>query len=67
MNEYTGIADYYDLLMTRGYYNYEKLAQAIAEMVYPHQKIIEIGVGTGLLLEALLNINPYDRNSPDSF
>jgi predicted TPR repeat methyltransferase len=58
MNEYTGIADYYDLLMTSGYYNYEKLAQSIAEMVSPHQKIIEIGVGTGLLLEALLKINP---------
>lgn len=58
MNECTGIADYYDLLITSGYYNSEKLAQTSAERVSPHPKIIEIRVGTGLLLEALFKINP---------
>jgi 16S rRNA A1518/A1519 N6-dimethyltransferase RsmA/KsgA/DIM1 with predicted DNA glycosylase/AP lyase activity len=54
MNEYTGIADYYDLLMTSGYYNHEKVAKEIADIVSREQSIIEIGVGTGLLLEKLL-------------
>ncbi len=58
MNEYTAIADYYDLLMTSGYYNHEKIAQAIAAMIPTNQKIVEIGVGTGLLLEKLLEIDP---------
>lgn len=58
MNEYTGIADYYDLLMNSGYYKYEEIAKAIAAMVVPNQSIIEIGVGTGLLLKQLLKIDP---------
>lgn len=58
MNEYTGIADYYDLLMTSGYYNHEKVAKEIADIVSREQSIIEIGVGTGLLLEKLLELDP---------
>ncbi|NER33794.1 MAG: class I SAM-dependent methyltransferase [Oscillatoria sp. SIO1A7] len=58
MNEYTAIADYYDLLMTSGYYQHDKIAKDIAALVPPSQKIIEIGVGTGLLLEKLLEIDP---------
>jgi SAM-dependent methyltransferase len=57
MNEYTEIADYYDLFMTSGYYNYEKIATAIATLVSPNQTVLEIGVGTGLILEKLLEIN----------
>ena len=58
MNEYTAIVDYYDLLMTSGYYQYEKLAKAISSLISTNQKIIEVGVGSGLLLEKLLEINP---------
>lgn len=58
MNEYTQIVNYYDLLMTSGYYQYEKIAKAIASIVSTKQNIIEVGVGTGLLLEKLLEINP---------
>lgn len=57
MNEYTGIADYYDLLMNSGYYNHEKIAKAIAPFISTNQNIIEIGVGTGLLLEKMLEID----------
>ncbi|MEM8718611.1 MAG: class I SAM-dependent methyltransferase [Cyanobacteria bacterium P01_G01_bin.39] len=57
MNEYTAIVDYYDLLMTSGYYQYEKLAKAISSLISNNQKIIEVGVGSGLLLEKLLEIN----------
>lgn len=38
MNEYTAIAEYYDLLTNSGYYNYEKMAKAIAAIVSPSQK-----------------------------
>lgn len=66
MNEYTGITDYYDLLMTSGYYNYKAIAREIAAIVPPNKKIIEIGAGTGLLLEKLLEINPqYDLTGMD--
>ena len=58
MNEYTGIADYYDLLMNSGYYQHEEIAKAIAAILLPNQSIIEIGAGTGLLLEQLLKIDP---------
>lgn len=57
MNEYTGIAEYYDLLMTSGYYDHEKIAKAIAPLISTNQNIIEIGVGTGLLLEKMLEID----------
>ncbi len=43
MNEYTGIADYYDLFMNSGYYKYEEIATAIAAMVVPNQSIRKIG------------------------
>lgn len=59
MNEYTGIADYYDLLMKSGYYKHDKIAKAIAPLINTSEKIIEIGVGTGLLLEQLLEIDPH--------
>jgi len=57
MNEYTEIADYYDLFITSGYYDYEKMATAIATLISPTQTILEVGVGTGLLLEKLLKID----------
>lgn len=58
MNEYTDIAKYYDLLMSSGYYDYGTLAKSVDSVVSADQRIIEIGVGTGLLLEKLLEINP---------
>ncbi|WP_088242003.1 class I SAM-dependent methyltransferase [Calothrix rhizosoleniae] len=52
--------------MASGYYKYDKIAQVIAALVPTNQKIIEIGVGTGLVLEKLLEINPqYDLTGMD--
>ncbi len=58
MNEYTAIADYYDLLMTSGYYQYGKIANIISLTIQKDDNIIEIGVGSGLLLKKLLEIDP---------
>ena len=49
INEYTGIADYYDLLVTSGYYNYKKIARELYSILGSGCRIIELGVGTGLL------------------
>ncbi|NES81154.1 MAG: class I SAM-dependent methyltransferase [Moorea sp. SIO2B7] len=52
--------------MASGYYNHAKIAQAIAAFISPKASIIEIGVGTGLLLEKLLEIDPqYDLTGMD--
>jgi SAM-dependent methyltransferase len=52
MGDYTNMSAYYDVIMTSGYYDYD----AIAESILNHpkaQSILEIGCGTGLILEAL--------------
>jgi SAM-dependent methyltransferase len=57
-NQYTDMIDYYDLLMTSGYHDYDERARALAALLPENPKVIEIGVGTGLVLEKLLELNP---------
>lgn len=59
-NQYTDITDYYDLLMTRGYYDYQAMAQAVHSLIEAkdYHKILELGVGTGLLAEKLQFLAP---------
>ncbi|MGK7875036.1 MAG: class I SAM-dependent methyltransferase [Xenococcaceae cyanobacterium] len=58
MNQYTSITDYYDLLMTQGYYDYQAMANAVYSLMKDRQKVLELGVGTGLLAEKLLLLAP---------
>ena len=58
MNKYDDIAKYYDLLMQSGYYDYTKIAESLNSILKGRQQLLEIGVGTGLLLEKLLDRNP---------
>lgn len=58
MNQYTSITDYYDLLMTQGYYDYQAMAKAVYSLMKDRQKVLELGVGTGLLAEKLLLLAP---------
>lgn len=45
--------------MTQGYYDYEGMAIAVHSLMKdPQQKILELGVGTGLLAEKLLALAP---------
>lgn len=55
-SQYTDITEYYDHLMTQGYYDYEKMAQAVYSLMEEKgcHKILELGVGTGLFAEKLL-------------
>lgn len=58
LNTYEGIAQYYDVLMTNGYYDYDELTRDLMAIIGSRQQILELGVGTGLVAEGLLKQNP---------
>ena len=58
LNTYSGISDYYDVLMTNGYYNYDEITRDLMEVLGSKQRVLELGVGTGLVAEGLLQQNP---------
>ena len=57
-NRYAGMAEYYDLWVTSGYYNYEVMAKAAHDIAGDGSKVLELGVGTGLLVEEYLKLDP---------
>jgi trans-aconitate methyltransferase len=57
LNTYEGIAEFYDTLMTKGYYNYDEITKDLSEIVGARTKLMELGVGTGLVAELLLKQN----------
>lgn len=59
-NQYTGIAECYDLLMHAGYYDHEAMANAAHSVIGDRTRILELGVGTGLFAQCLLS-----RREPD--
>jgi SAM-dependent methyltransferase len=58
MNEYTKMAHYYDTLMTSGYYNYDAIAASLERHIGAHDRVLEIGVGTGLVAEQVRHRRP---------
>lgn len=58
INQYTGIAQYYDILMTAGYYDYEAQTDALARILKSCNSVLELGVGTGLVAEKLIEKLP---------
>jgi SAM-dependent methyltransferase len=52
MSDYTEMSTYYDLIMTSGYYDYDAIVADLARFDQAHT-ILEIGCGTGLILERL--------------
>lgn len=66
MNEYTDITEYYDLFVQSGYYDYREFAEGFHAALGDRRKVLEVGTGTGLLLEQLLDIDPsYDLTGTD--
>ena len=57
-NQYTNITEYYDLWITSGYYDYQTIAKAANLIIGNGRKILELGVGTGLLAQKYLEIDP---------
>jgi SAM-dependent methyltransferase len=52
MGDYTNMSAYYDLIMTSGYYDYQKIVENITRN-NSFGSVLEIGCGTGLILEEL--------------
>jgi SAM-dependent methyltransferase len=57
MGDYTNMSGYYDLIMTSGYYDYEKIVDHILDD-NDFGSVLEIGCGTGLILEELVQRSP---------
>ena len=50
MGDYTNMSSYYDVIMTSGYYDYAQIVDDL-DRHGPFGNILEIGCGTGLILE----------------
>lgn len=59
-NEYVEIVDHYDNLMTSGYYNHEALADSLHRLLGDRRRVLDMGVGTGLLSEKMLELADYE-------
>ena len=57
MGDYTNMSAYYDLIMTSGYYDYEKIVENIIRDG-DFDSVLEIGCGTGLILKELVQKRP---------
>jgi len=57
MGDYTNMAGYYDVIMTSGYYDYAKIVDSLVAHK-PQRNVLEIGCGTGLILEELAKRAP---------
>ena len=66
MNQYKSIARYYDLLMGAGYYDHQSLARGVQATIGERRRVLELGVGTGLLARELFELDPsYDFTGVD--
>ncbi len=63
LNTYEGIAEFYDTLMTDGYYDYDEISRNLCSIIGPRRKLMELGVGTGLVADNLLKENPDFQNT----
>ncbi|MCW5212121.1 class I SAM-dependent methyltransferase [Desulfobulbus sp. TB] len=50
---YNNMADYYDMIMTSGYYDYRAISDAVLQSM-KGRRLLEAGCGTGLILEKIL-------------
>ena len=60
MGDYTKMSAYYDTIMTSGYYDYPAIVDALLHHADP-ESILEIGCGTGLILEELVKRRPLTQ------
>ena len=56
MGDYTNMSAYYDAIMTSGYYDYQRIVDQLLQPSFP-QDLLEIGCGTGLILEEIAKRN----------
>ena len=60
MGDYTNMSAYYDTIMTSGYYDYAGIVDSLSAH-QPFSNILEIGCGTGLILEEIARRHPAAR------
>ncbi|NEO52876.1 MAG: class I SAM-dependent methyltransferase [Okeania sp. SIO3B5] len=60
INEYVEIVNYYDNLLTSGYFNYDSLSNILYNLLGTRRKVLDIGIGTGLLTEKMLSLANYN-------
>jgi SAM-dependent methyltransferase len=60
MGSYTNMSAYYDVIMTSGYYDYSRIVDNLVESKVP-SNVLEIGCGTGLIIEELAKRQPQTR------
>ncbi len=56
INEYVEIVKYYDNLLISGYFDFEALSKTLYNLLGGRRKVLDIGVGTGLLTEKMLSL-----------
>ncbi len=54
-NTYAGIAEQYDALMLSGYYDYDRYSDALHALLDGRRRVLELGVGTGLVASKMLD------------
>ncbi len=59
-NEYVEIVRYYDNLLAGGYYDFEALSNTLYDLLGSRRRILDIGVGTGLLTEKMIHLANYE-------
>jgi SAM-dependent methyltransferase len=57
MGDYTKMSAYYDTIMTSGYYDYRAIVDGLLNH-HPFENVLEIGCGTGLILEEIARREP---------
>ncbi|MGW7312914.1 class I SAM-dependent DNA methyltransferase [Streptomyces sp. NPDC054854] len=59
-DSYADLSRFYDLVMTSGYYDYDAYAQALLARMGSYRDVLELGVGTGLVADRVLDLSPGD-------
>ncbi|MGW6055410.1 class I SAM-dependent DNA methyltransferase [Streptomyces sp. NPDC055189] len=59
-DSYADLSHHYDLLMTSGYYDYGAYAHDLLACIGTRRHLLELGVGTGLACERILDLGPAD-------
>ena len=59
INEYVEIANYYDNLLTSGYFDFDYFSNILYNLLGARRKVLDIGVGTGLLTKKMLSLANY--------
>lgn len=61
-NDYSNMTEFYDTIMDAGYYDHEQNAHILLQLLEDKRDVLEIGCGTGLVLEKLYKFDRFNRH-----